>query len=320
LLPDRQMATRPARGQSQGWPYALVAAALLILIGAVIFLIVLRPGEPTPSPNPEVTPDPTPTPDSALLDRRLTVVLLGVDLSEARVERGEPPDTDTIMLASVSADQSELVLVSLPRDTVDIPRPDGTLWERKVNAMYREEGPAQLVAALETLFDVEIDGYVAIDMEDFIRLVDELGGIEVDAESHLRDPIVDLDLEPGRHELDGGAALAFVRTRVDDDYGRQERNQRAVLGLLERLVEREAPLDPRSLLDRLDSLETDLPLDELPALVEIARRAADAAVIREVLGPPRFITFEGDVGDGRGYILVPDPDEIGEFVQGLVGD
>ena len=51
-----------------------------------------------------------------------------------------------------------------------------------------------------------------------------------------------------------------------------------------------------------------------------ARRAADAGVTREVLGPPRFITFEGDAGDGRGYILVPDRDAMRDFVTGLIGD
>jgi LCP family protein required for cell wall assembly len=313
------MATRAPR-ESQAWPYALIGVALLILIGAVIFLVVLGPRDPTPAPTPSPEPTAEPTPESALLDERQTVVLLGIDLTPTRIDRGEPPDTDTIMLVSISADQSEMAIVSLPRDTVDIPRPDGTLWERKVNAIYREEGPDELVAALETLFGLEIDGYLGIHMDDFARLVDRLDGIEVEAEMHLVDPVVDLDLETGTHELDGATALAFVRTRVDGDYGRQDRNQRALLALLERFVEREDNLDVRGIVESLDSLETDLPLNELPALIELARRASEATVTREVLGPPRFITFEGDAGDGRGYILIPDPGEMRTFVQGLISD
>jgi LCP family protein required for cell wall assembly len=311
--------TAPPPTRSGAGPYALAAVVLLVLIGAVLFLIVLRPGDPAP---PEVTPtpEPTPTPDSALLEQRMTVVLLGIDLTDVRVQRGEPRDSDTFILASIDRSQSELVLVSLPRDTVDVPLPDGEIWDRKINALYREEGPERVVDALETLFGVPIDGYVAIDMADFIRLVDELGGIEVEAEMQLRDPIVDLDLEPGNHQLDGGQALSFVRTRVDDDFGRQDRNQRAVLAMIDSFVERDEELEVRALIDALDSLETNLPLDELPALVELVRRAADASVTREVLGPPRFIIFEGDRGDGRGYILEPDLDEIRDFVRGLISD
>lgn len=275
--------------------------------------------QPTATPTPTVTAVPSPTLAAELLDRRWTVLYVGSDVDAAREERDEPVNTDALMLVSLSADQSRLTLVSLPRDTVDVPLADGSVWSRKTNSLYREEGMDALVGAMASLFGVPIDGHVMLDMDDFTRLVDAVGTVEVSPDAPLRDPKVDLDLEAGPQEIDAVTANGYVRTRVDQDYGRMGRQQEVLLALVARLVDPETDIDRRALIDGLDSLETDLPLDELPTLVELARRAADADVERLVIGPP-LITFEGDRGDGRGYVLEPDVEAIRAEVQGLVGE
>jgi hypothetical protein len=87
-----------------------------------------------------------------------------------------------------------------------------------------------------------------------------------------------------------------------------------------RLTDPDAQLDIGGILETLDGMETDLPLDKLPTLVELARRAEDAQRTLEVLEPPDFITFEGDAGDGRGYVLVPDIEAIRAFASAHLGD
>jgi hypothetical protein len=92
-----------------------------------------------------------------------------------------------------------------------------------------------------------------------------------------------------------------------------------VLALVGELVAEDAEIDLAGLIDGLDSLETDLPLEDLPTLVEIARRAQAANVTTQVLEPTEFITFEGDRGDGRGYILEPDIEAIRAFAAEHIG-
>jgi LCP family protein required for cell wall assembly len=275
---------------------------------------------PTGSPSPTSSPTPSPTPalNQDLLAQRMTVLVVGIDLNERREREGATANTDSLILASVSADQSEIVMISLPRDTVDIPLPDGSVWSRKVNAIYAEQGIEALVGAAETLFGVPIDHHVVIDMDDLMVLVEAVGGVTVDVAEPLSDPLLDLSLEAGRQTLDAGTALDYVRTRVDTDYGRAERQQQVVMALVEELVDPAAEIDISELIDGLESLETDLPVDELPTLVEIARRAQEAQVTSEVLRPTRFITFEGSSA-GRGYILVPDVEEIRAFARELIG-
>ena len=108
------------------------------------------------------------------------------------------------------------------------------------------------------------------------------------------------------------------QARLDQDYGRMGRQQEVILALVSRLVDPETDVDLAQLLDGLESLDTDLPTEDLRTLVEIARRAQDATVTRELVDPPDLIVREGDLGDGRGYILVPDVEAIRALVTSLI--
>jgi LCP family protein required for cell wall assembly len=302
----------------------LAVVALLAVIGIVAFVLLSnqKPTAAEPSPSPTGTPIPTPEPtlDEALLSARYTVLIVGKDHNAGRDAAGDPVNTDTIMLASVNADQSEVTLISVPRDTVDLPLPDGGTWQTKINGLYGAQGIETLVGAMAALFETEIDGYVAIDMDDLELLVDAVGGVDVEPAAALVDPKVHLDLAAGPQTLDGATALAYVRTRVDTDYGRAARQQEVVLEVVRRLIDPDTDLDIRAILDTLDGMQTDLPLDKLPTLVELAHRAEGASRTLQVLQPPEFITFEGDAGDGRGYVLVPDIDAIRAFAAEHLGD
>jgi LCP family protein required for cell wall assembly len=302
---------------------ALLLAAAIVVLGVVAFLLLSggEPApEPSPSPSPTATVEPSPTValNQELLNQRLTVLLVGLDLNAERRAPGVVGNTDALMVASVSADQSQVVLVSLPRDTVDIPLTDGTTWSPKINALFAERGIDELVGAMETLYGVPIDGYVTIDMDDFAALVGAVEGVTVNPPEPLSDPPIGLDLQPGEQELDAPTALSYVRTRIDQDYGRMGRQQEVITALVARLVDPDTDVDLSELLEGLDSLETDLPLGDLPTLIEIARRTQDASVERVLVQPPDMIVQEGDLGDGRGYVLVPNVEAIRAAVIALI--
>ncbi|MEO7294810.1 MAG: LCP family protein [Candidatus Limnocylindria bacterium] len=306
---------------------AIAFGLALVVLAAVIGFLMLSSSDPPPaaSASPSGSPSVEPSASASaslnaeLLDRRWTVLYVGTDVNSTREGRNEPVNTDALMLVSLSADQSELTLVSLPRDTVDVPLADGGTYDGKINGLYLQEGIEALVGAMGTLYGVPIDAHAVLDMDDFSRLVDAAGGIGVSPPDPIVDPVVNLDLPAGDQELDGPTTLGYVRTRIDQDYGRMGRQQEVVVALLDRLLDPETDLDVRETLDSFDSLETDLPLDDLPTLLELARRAADAE-LRKVLIEPPLITFEGDRNDGRGYVLEPDVEAIRAEVQGLIGE
>ena len=302
----------------------IIGIAVLVLAAVIGFVLFSPPSADEPEATasaPPASPDATASESTAsgLLDRRWNVLYVGTDLNTRREAAGEPVNADAIMLVSLSADQSQLTLVSLPRDTVEVPLPDGGTYDGKVNALYREQGMEALVGAMETLFGVPIDAHVKLDMDDFAALVGAVGGVEVSPDEPIVDPIVDLDLEPGTQMLGASEALGYVRTRIDQDYGRMGRQQEVLQELVRRLVAEDAEVDLRSVLDGLDSLETDLPLDQLGELMEVARRATSAQVTELVISPP-LVTFEGDRDDGRGYVLEIDEEAVRTEVQGLIAD
>jgi polyisoprenyl-teichoic acid--peptidoglycan teichoic acid transferase len=302
----------------------LIGVAALVALVIIAFLLLSggaeEPSESAePSASASAAPSATAELNAELLDRRWTILYVGTDLNAAREADGHVPNTDALMVVSVSADQSEVAMISLPRDTVDVPLPGGEAYTRKINALYAEQGLDALVGAMEELYQLPIDGHVVLDMDDYTELVDAVGGVDVNPPEPIVDPIVDLDLEAGPQEIEAGTARSYVRTRVDQDYGRMARQQEVMISLIERLTDPERDIDVRALLDGFDSLETDLPLDDLPTLIEIARRATDAEVSPLLVEPP-LITFEGDRDDGRGYILEPDVEAIRAEVAEIIGE
>jgi LCP family protein required for cell wall assembly len=299
----------PGRGR---WPWIAGAAAVAVLAVVLAFLL-LNQGTagilPSPSPTPE------PTLNAELLSNRLTVLVLGLDSDERRRKLEKGLNSDTIMVAGINADQSEVTLASLPRDTVDIPLPDGTTWTRKANGIYAEQGAQGVEGAVSELLQIDIDYYVQIDMGDLIQIVDAVGGVRVHPKKPLVDAHLHLDLPAGRQMLDGKTAEAYVRSRyTTNDFERAARQQEVLLQIVKRLVAPSADIDIPALLDGLFSFDTDLPLDQMPTLIELARRAQSADVTTQVLDPDHgFISFAGDRGDGRGYILQPDIDAMRRF-------
>ncbi len=302
----------------------IIGIAVLVLAAVIGFVLLSNPGSGEAEPSGSAPASAAAASVSAsvagdLLEERWTVLFVGTDHNAAREAAGEPINADSILLATLSADQSVLTLVSLPRDTVEVPLPDGGTYDGKVNELYRERGIEAMRGAMETLFDVPLDAHVLLDMDDVQVLAEAAGGVDVDPPEPLADPIVDLDLDAGPQELDAATALGYVRTRVDQDYGRMRRQQEVLVSLVDRLTDSDAGVDLRPLLDVLESLETDVPLDQLETLLELARRGAEAEVTNLIIEPP-LITFEGDRSDGRGYVLEADIDAIRAEVQALIGD
>ena len=308
-----------APAQRRGPPLPLVAGAVVVLLAiAVLLLFVVLLNRPAAhivaaSPTPSVAPS-----VAELPPERLTVLIIGTDANAAR-GRDAQANTDSLMVASINAARTRVSVVSLPRDTVDIPLPNGQTWTGKVNALMSERGVVALRGALETLFGIEIHHHVAIDMDDFVTLVDAVGGVEVEVAAPLADPPLRFSLPAGDHLLAGDEALSYVRTRVDGDHARAARQQEVLLELVGRFGDPDADIPLAVLFNELESLDTDLPQDQMPTLFEIAEASRDARVTRQVLMPPRFALFEGIQG-ARGWVMIPNVPEMRDFVQGLMGD
>ncbi|WP_456340038.1 LCP family protein, partial [Streptomyces apricus] len=194
----------------------------------------------------------------------MNVLLVGTDgrdrLSREEKEKyrlgGAPCHcTDTVMIVHLSEDRKRASVVSLPRDSYaeTPPHTDRTTGERhgghpvKLNAAYAEGGPQLTVRTVEKMTDVKIDHYLEVDFTSFMKTVDVLGGVRICTARPLRDTVTGLDLAAGTHELKGGQALQYVRSRHIDgasDLGRMQRQQRFLAALIARATSSGVLLNP----------------------------------------------------------------------------
>jgi LCP family protein required for cell wall assembly len=316
-----------------------LSTGLAVLLVVVVFVACGNQATPTPAavvspspsalptasttPSPSPTPEPTPEPyKEELLGNRFTVLVVGEDVSAARRARGYIGDnTDAMMVVSVSADQKDVVMLSLPRDVVDVPLGDGRTWTGKVNAIANSHGVDGLRNAMSALLDIEIPYYVKVNMDDFVALVDAVGGIKVNVQTVVREDRWGLYLEPGPAHLDGQRALYFSRARYfDSDYARAARQQQVVRALARKYTNRNTDIDFGQLLPTLVGLDTNLDLGDLRTLMVLAKRAARADYVAEVLMPPQFALDWGDQGDGRGWVIIPNVDAMRARVHALLED
>ncbi|MFD7717686.1 LCP family protein [Streptomyces sp. NPDC059814] len=163
--------------------------------------------------------------------------------------------TDTIMLVHLSADKERASIVSLPRDSyAEIPEHrDQTTGEEhaahpvKLNAAYAEGGPGLTVRTVEHMTGVKVDHYLEVDFTSFMTTVDTLGGVKICTARPMKDSYTGLDLAAGTHELNGGEALQYVRSRHIDgaaDLGRMQRQQKFLASLIKQTTSSGVLLNP----------------------------------------------------------------------------
>ncbi|MFF1479367.1 LCP family protein [Streptomyces sp. NPDC058301] len=151
--------------------------------------------------------------------------------------------TDTMMIVHISADRNRASVVSIPRDSwAEAPehtdQNTGAHHNQhpvKINAAYAEGGPALTVRTVEHMTGLKMDHYLEVDFTSFMKTVDKLGGVQICTARPMKDSYTGLDLPAGTHQLDGGQALQYVRSRHTDgsaDLGRMQRQQKFMAALI----------------------------------------------------------------------------------------
>lgn len=167
--------------------------------------------------------------------RAVNLLVIGVDSrtdQDENIVGGSGDDetmrSDTTLLMHISADRSEVTVVSIPRDLLTtIPScvaADGSQtsesygqfnWAFQYGAQTDNiaAGVACTQATTELLTGLTIDGFVVIDFTGFTELMEIVGTVEICVEEAVSDSHSGLELEAGCQELDPYQALAYARAR-----------------------------------------------------------------------------------------------------------
>jgi len=206
-----------------------------------------------------------------------TVLLLGVD-----TPKGFKTRTDTIMLATVDTKTRKARLVSIPRDTrVKIKG----AWD-KVNAAYVYGGIELARETVEDFLGVQVDRYVIVNFNSLTKIVDAVGGIEVDVPIRMKYKAENIDLYPGKQTLNGADALAYSRYRYTDegDIGRAKRQQEVIELLAKKIFGVEGLKNLPELVNLMqENIETDVPVREIFALAKLAPDIIENKIVSVVV-------------------------------------
>ncbi len=255
--------------------------------------------------------DDPPSPDA------LTILVLGSDARDVLTpeERrelstgdAEGERTESIALVRLDPDADSIRMLSIPRDTL-ITRCDGS--RGRINAAYaigEREGYGGMTCIVRTLTQwsgLTIDHVAKVDFRGFVDIVDRLGGVPMELDEPISDRDAGLDLPAGCNRLDGADALAFVRARsIDDDYGRQARQQRLVEELRREVASIGMFDDPVRLVRTTEATARNLELDSSLTLNRIQQLARQH---RETLRLPieaESLPGEMDDSDGTAFLRV----------------
>jgi len=185
-------------------------------------------------------------------------------------------------------------------------------------------GFAHTVATIEQDFHIPINAYAWVGLDGFIKVIDTLGGVDIDVVHPIVDDTYPADITnpnnpydyqrvyiaPGPQHLDGKAALEYVRSRHSDllgDIGRTARQQELLLALKQKLDTREIFVHLEEIaIDLQGSVLTSLSMQEVLELASYARGLSSQDFTQMTLGLPDY-GYAAMIDSPEGNIWVEEP-------------
>jgi LCP family protein required for cell wall assembly len=246
-----------------------------------------------------------------------TVLLLGSD-DDSKF----PVDhvlTQSMILVRIDPVAKHVTMLSIPRD---LWVPLSTGGTDKIDKAYSYGGPAAAIATVERNFHVQIDEYVWIGLKGLIKLIDLLGGVDVNVTNPILDDVYPDDINatykwaytriallPGPQHLDGAHALQYVRSRHNDligDFGRSARQQQVLVAMKAKA----SRLNAADLPDLVNALQgefkTSMGLARVRSLLGVANFFNPANITQIVLSVPTYASYANGAPYRGQSVVLPD--------------
>ncbi|HEY0756402.1 MAG TPA: LCP family protein [Ktedonobacteraceae bacterium] len=275
--------------------------------------------------------------------RAWNLLLLGSDNDQKFVF----PDllTQVMMVIRVNPFNNSISMVSIPRDSwVSVPgqgmhKIDQAFFLGASTHDSFDEGVRMARTTIEQDYGIPIDRYAWVGLDGFSKVIDTLGGVDIDVThpvaddnypddtgkggTHKANPYASkrIYLAPGAQHLNGAQTLEYVRSRHADlvgDIGRTQRQQEVLEALKKKL-------DLTHLFNRLPELfhdltskvYSDLSQQEILSIANFVRNLPANSIHKLTLGPGKgqqnygALTLTNDPGlDQSQNIVLPDCDNI----------
>ena len=264
-------------------------------------------------------------------------------------------NTDTIMMVHIPEGGGKATAVSLPRDTWIGPKvmaevvgpysdgTEGTYNPNKINSFYstakayteqrlvdqgvtdkaqieresNEAGRTMLIRVVQAFTGMKIDHYAEVNLLGFYLLSNAIGGVPVCLNAAINDPWSGADFPAGPQEVQGTAALAFVRQRhglPEGDLDRVRRQQAFLSGAAGKILSVGTLTDPSKLRDLVGAIDRSVIFDKDFSVLTFAEQVTNLST-----GNINFQTLPttGPETSTDKDALATDPVEIKTFFAGI---
>ncbi|MGW1276066.1 LCP family protein [Streptomyces tsukubensis] len=230
----------------------------------------------------------------------VNILLIGSDARDNKANQklgggrdtfGADPLADVQMLVHISADRSNISVLSMPRDTMlEIPecrdKKNGKVYPalkfEQTNASLGRGGPGCTVATWYNLTGIPIDHFMMIDFGGVVSMADAIGGVPVCVQQNIRSRTRDgkgsgLKLKKGTTYVQGEQALQWLRTRYGfgdgTDLYRAQAQQMYMTAMVRELRKNTKLTDPNKLRKlaeaAIDSLTVSDTINSVKKLLDI---------------------------------------------------
>ena len=189
-----------------------------------------------------------------------------------------PNRSDVNMIATVNPVTCEVLLTSIPRDYyVELPT-KGAKDKLTHSSLY---GIQESIGAVENQLGIDINYYLRVNYSTIVKLVDAIGGIEIESDRDFYTSgmkgMPELNghhFVQGINQVDGKLALAFCRERhafSEGDFKRNENQQQVLEAIIKKCSSSTTILTKyTALLDAVkDNLATNMTADEMASIVKM---------------------------------------------------
>lgn len=252
-------------------------------------------------------------------DDRINILLLGIG---GEGHEG-PLLSDTMILASYQPSTNKLAMLSIPRDLLVETKDFGRRKINNVHALAEVKNGNGSQAAAQTIsqiFNIPIHYYIRIDFKIFQRLVDDLGGVDINIDRSFTDynypapnyAFQTITFKSGLQHLNGQQALKYSRSRHGNnnegsDFARSRRQQKLISALIKQIVSLDTLLNPKKINNLLsaylENVQTNVELWEIWALRSKINNFNEKIINQVLDTSPDNYLYEDTVNGA--YVLQP---------------
>lgn len=210
-------------------------------------------------------------------EKSINIALFGLD----RRSKEEKSRADSIMVANINFETKTINLVSILRDTLVDIKGHG---KDKLNHSYAYGGPELSMETINSNFDLDINKYVSVDFFSLAKVIDIIGGVDINLKDYEANQInqnlneinsieklpkeTDYIQGSGLKNLNGRQAVAYCRIRKEGngDYERTQRQRNVLKAILLKYEKLDSGKRFEVGMEMMSQVNTNIPINDIKDL------------------------------------------------------